>query len=133
MPDPITSPSAVTAQPLPPLPDLSAASAASPGAASTQPPGFLSALMSGILPVKQSVDAINAACKQIVQSGAIPGSESICSQIVALATSLLPMAAQSVLQPMGGMGGMGGVAGAVPGGPMPPPPGGPQPILSPQG
>lgn len=98
--------------------------------------GFLAQIMSGLAPVKQGVDAINAAAKQIVQSGAVPGAEQICGQIVALATSLLPMAAQGMLGSMGG--GMG--QGAGPGGPpsggggipsagAPPPPGGPQPIM----
>lgn len=76
-------------------------------------------LLSGIAPIKTAVDGINQACKQIVQSNVIPGSEQICAQIVALATSLLPMAAQQVLQPSG-------VAGAAPGS-------SPQPGPSPQG
>lgn len=118
------SPSAVTAAPMPPLPDLSAAGSPGPGAASSQPPGFLASLLSGIAPVKSGVDAINSACKQIVQSGAVPGAEQVCAQIVALATSLLPMAAQNAMQPMGQAGG-----GA--GGPMPPPPGGPAPLGGP--
>ena len=121
------NPSAATAAPLPPLPDLSAQGGSGPqGAASSQPPGFLASLLSGIAPVKSGVDAINQACKQIVTSGAVPGAEQICGQIVALATSLLPMAAQSAMQPMGPSGG-----GA--GGPMPPPPGGPAPLSPPQG
>lgn len=59
----------------------------------------MASLMSGIAPIKAAVDAILMACKQIVQSGAIPGSEQACGQIVALATSLLPMAAQQVMMP----------------------------------
>lgn len=85
----------------------------------------MSALVSGIAPVKNGVDGILQACKSIVQSGAVPGAEQICGQIVALATSLLPMAAQSALQPGGG-GGAGaippmGAAPAGPGGPPAPP------------
>lgn len=61
-------------------------------------------LLSGVMPIKQGVDGIMAACQQIVQSGMVPGAEQICSQIMQLASSLLPMAAQSALQP-GAMGG----------------------------
>ncbi len=103
------------ASPLPPLPDLGSAGgtgAAGPGG----PPGLMSALVSGIAPVKMGVDQVLAACKQIVQSGAVPGAEQICGQIVALATSLLPMAAQSALQPSGAGGGIPAVG---PGGPPP--------------
>jgi hypothetical protein len=71
-------------------------------------------LMSGIAPIKSAVDGIHAACRQIVQSGVIPGSEQVCGQIVALATSLLPMAAQQVLQPGGGSGGPIPPVGAAP-------------------
>jgi len=78
-------------------------------------------MLSGIMPVKSAVDAINAACKQIVQAGSVPGAEQVCGQIVALATSLLPMAAQAAMQP--GQG--GGVGPSIP---MPPPPGGPAPL-----
>jgi hypothetical protein len=84
----------------------------------------MAALVSGIAPVKNSVDGILQACKAIVNSGAVPGAEQICAQIVALATSLLPMAAQSALQPSGPQGG-----NAIPGvgapGPQPAGPGGP--------
>lgn len=65
----------------------------------------MASLVAGIAPVKTAVDGILAACRQIVQSGAVPGSEQVCGQIVALATSLLPMAVQQVLQPGGGSGG----------------------------
>lgn len=104
--------------PLPPLPDLSGQSSA-PGAA--QPGnGAFAALLAGITPVKTAVDAINMACKQVVQSGAIPGSEQICAQIIALANQLVPMAAQ---QAMGGQSA----------GPAPmQPPGGPVPVQKPQ-
>lgn len=85
--------------------------------------------MSGVAPVKNAVDAINAACKSIVQSGAVPGSEQVCGQIIALSSSLLPMAIQQATQP--GMGGQSAApgAGGPPGlGAMPPSPGGPAPI-----
>ncbi len=59
----------------------------------------MQALVSGLAPIKSAVDQILAACKVIVQSGAVPGSEQPCGQIVALATSLLPMAAQQMMQP----------------------------------
>lgn len=94
------------AAPLPPLPNLSSGGqgdTSTPGAAS----GGMAQLLSGIAPVKTGVDAIHMACKQIVQSGVIPGAEQVCGQIIALATSLLPMAAQSILQPISG-GGPGG-------------------------
>lgn len=97
---------------MPPLPDLPTAGAAAPQG------DMMASLMSGIAPVKQGVDAILAACKQIVQSGVIPGAEQPCGQIVALATSLLPMAAQTL------MGAGGGAGGSVP--PAGPPPMGPQ-------
>lgn len=115
------SPSGVTAAPLPPLPDLNS-SGGTGGGTDPASSGLLASLMSGIAPVKMGVDQILAAAKQIVQSGSVPGAEQVCGQIVALATSLLPMAAQAAMAP--GMGG-GGMAAA------PPPPGGPQPILAP--
>lgn len=90
-PNPGSSPGAA---PLPPLPNLSGSSGqAAPGG------NDMASLMSGIAPIKAAVDSILMACKQIVQSGAIPGSEQACGQIVALATSLLPMAAQQMMQP----------------------------------
>lgn len=103
VPTPGSSPGAA---PLPPLPALSGrgqGDTSTPGAA----PGGMSSLLSGIAPVKAGVDQIMQACKGIVQSGVIPGAEQVCGQIIALATSLLPMAAQSVLQPISG-GGPGG-------------------------
>ena len=75
----------------------------------------MSSIISGLAPVKAAVDQIRMACKQIVQSGIIPGAEQPCSQIVAMATSLLPMAVQASMQPG---------SGAVPGGPPPGPGGG---------
>lgn len=117
------TPSAVTAASLPPLPDLS--SSASAGAGSDQPnSGILAALMSGVAPVKMQVDTINKACQEIAKLGTIPGAEQICGQIVALATSMLPMAAQSAM----GMGGGGQGMSA-----MPPPPNGPAPMAPPPG
>jgi hypothetical protein len=59
----------------------------------------LAGMLAGVAPVKAAVDAIVKACTSIVQSGSIPGAEQPCSQIVALATSLLPMAAQQMMQP----------------------------------
>jgi hypothetical protein len=70
-------------------------------------------MLAGIAPVKMAVDQINQAVKTIVQSGAIPGFEQVGAQIIALANSALPMAAQNALQP----GGQGG----GPTGPPPPP------------
>lgn len=108
--------------PLPPLPDLQSA----PQTNNEQGhQDVMAALMSGIAPVKSSVDSINQACKMIVKSGVIPGAEQICGQIISLATSLLPMAAQNLLQPAGGgqpqQGGPGQMS-------MLPPPGGPAPM-----
>ena len=89
-------PTSAASAPAPPLPDLQ-------GGGSQKSAGNpLASIMAGIQPIKTAVDSINAACKAIVQSGVIPGSEQVCGQIVALATSLLPMAAQQVLQPGGG-------------------------------
>lgn len=83
------------AAPLPPLPALSGAG----GSGATGGQSSMADMMSGIAPVKSAVDQIIAACKMIVQSGAIPGAEQPCGQIIALATSLLPMAVQQALQP----------------------------------
>lgn len=104
------NPTAQAAQtaPLPPIGNLPT-SAGGPA-----PSGGMSAIMSGIAPVKSAVDAILAASQAIVQSGAVPGAEQVCSQIVALATSLLPMAAQQAMMP-----GPGGPASPGPGGPGP--------------
>lgn len=106
------------AAPLPPLPNLSGSGGAPAGAAPGGQDG-MAALMSGIAPIKMAVTQILTACQQIVKSGAIPGAEQPCGQIVALATSLLPMAAQQALQPMGA----GGGASPLPpvGGGSPPP------------
>jgi len=89
-------------QPLPPLPDLQSAQQTGGGQTGT-PPDAMAAMIAGIAPVKKGVDVILQACKEIVQSGAVPGAEQPCGQIVALATSLLPMAAQAAS--MGGGGG----------------------------
>ena len=121
--------SAAASAPLPPLPDLPAApDAGGGGSASADPSGFLSSVLSGIAPVKMAVDQIHSACQQIVQSGSVPGAEQICGQIVALASSLLPMAAQQALQPAAGGSAIGMMA--PPGLPAPvggggPPGGGP--------
>lgn len=118
---------AVSAAPLPPLPNLPAAPMAGGAGAPAGAPGFLSAILSGIAPVKSAVDQIQMACRQIVQSGSVPGGEQICAQIVALAASLLPVAAQNAVQNSGmGAGGPGMGMGGL--SPLPPPPGGPQPI-----
>jgi len=108
-------------QPMPPLPEMQ--TGPSGGGMGGDPNSAMAAILSGIAPVKAAVDAIRSACQQIVQSGAVPGSEQICGQIVSLSSQLVPMAAQQALQPMGGGGGMGG------GLPMPPPPGGPAPMM----
>ena len=102
----------IASSPLPPLPDISGSSAG------VTPPqsDAMSAMMSGVAPVKGAVDQILSAAKTIVQSGAVPGAEQVCGQIIALATSLLPMAIQQALQP--GMG--GGSGGAAPQGSIPP-------------
>ncbi len=100
-PNPGSSPGAA---PLPPLPNLSGGGAGA--ATGGQDP--MAAIMAGVAPIKQAVDSILAACKQIVQSGVIPGAEQPCGQIVALATSLLPMAAQQLMAP-GGQQPQGGI------------------------
>lgn len=118
---PTPVPSAVTAQPLPPLPDLSSTASTGGGSADPTSSSPLAAIMSGIMPIKSGVDAIQAACQQIVKAGTIPGAEQICGQIVALATSLLPMAAQAAMGP-GAATGMGNGPSMAP---MPPPSNGP--------
>lgn len=75
----------------------------------------MASLVSGVAPIKASVDSIIAECQKVVKSGAIPGAEQPCGQIVALAASLLPMAIQQAMQPGGGA-------------PPPPPTGGPGPV-----
>lgn len=113
------SPQSAAAAPLPPLPPPQSAGQPQGG----DQGGSMQAMLSGIAPVKMGVDQIVTACKQIVQSGAIPGSEQICGQILALATSLLPMAAQQMMQPGGGNGGGPQAGGIGPVGAPPPPPG----------
>jgi hypothetical protein len=112
----------VTSRPLPPLPDLSAPKGAGGGAPAAPGSDPLASILSGIAPVKNAVDQIQQACQMVVQSGAIPGAEQICGQIVTLATSLLPMAAQNMLQPGAGAAPPGGPPGGMQ---MMPPPGGP--------
>lgn len=125
----------VTDKALPPLPSLSGQPSEQSGGPGAGSPGFLSSILSGIAPVKSAVDQINAACKAIVQSGTIPGAEQVCAQIVALANSMLPMAAQSLLQPVAGGGALAnaGTPSGAPGGlsapALPPPPGGPAPLM----
>lgn len=85
----------------------------------------MQALLMGVMPVKTGVDSILGACKQIVQSGAIPGAEQICGQIMALATQLLPMAASQMMGPSAGMQG-GGIPPVTVTPNQGPPPGGPQ-------
>lgn len=127
-----SSVAASTAQSLPPL-NLPSGGSGGPGVSAgsgTQNP--MAAIMSGVAPVKMAVDQIMQACKQIVQSGAVPGAEQVCGQIVAMATQLLPMALQGAMG--GGMGGAMGAPGAGPGAgpggltPPPGPPPGPQPM-----
>ena len=131
-PTPTTDASAA-AQPLPPLPNLGGPKA-SVGA--PPPNGALAAIMSGIAPIKSSVDIINGECRKIIATGTIPGAAQILGQVVALVNSLLPMAAQNLLQPNqpGGVGpgGPGGPGAGGPGPGMPPPPGLP-PNLPPGG
>ncbi len=106
------SPQSSGSAPLPPLPDLQ--SAQGTGGAPAGPQDAMAALVSGIAPIKNAVDSIVAACKQVVQSGAVPGAEQVCAQIVALATSLLPMAAQQALQPGNGGGPISAIGGGQP-------------------
>lgn len=111
--------------PLPPLGNLQSAGATGGG---DPQQSAMAALVSGLAPIKNAVDSIAAACRQIVQSGAIPGAEQPCSQIVSLAASLLPMAMQQAMQPQPGAPPQSGPPQAmqgVPGG-GPPTPGGPQ-------
>ena len=94
---------------------------AQPAAASAKQGGFLKAILQGTQPIQDAVTAIQQACKQIVTSGAVPGSEQICAQIIAASQQFVPMAVQ---QAMGGQGQQGGLT---------PPPGGPQGGPPPQG
>ena len=99
---------------MPPLPNLSGGGDSGAAAGGHDMAG----MMSGLMPVKMGVDSIIKGAQMIVQSGAVPGSEQVCGQIVALATSLIPMAAQQAMHP-----------GPVPpvasqGGPGAPPPAG---------
>lgn len=123
-PAPFTS--ASSDAPLPPLSSLPT----SPGQGGPAPDSPLAGLMSAILPIKAATEQIRSACQQIVQSGAVPGAESVCAQIIALSSSLMPMAAQNAMQGMGPMGGMDAGMGMGGGGglALPPPPGGPPPI-----
>jgi hypothetical protein len=115
--DPTSLGSSPATAPLPPLPNLRGGER--PGRKTKD--NSMATLMSGIMPVKSGVDSILSACQQIVRSGVIPGAEQVCGQIIALATALLPMAAQQVLQPGAGGGPIAPVGGAA--GPPPPAPG----------
>lgn len=101
-------PTSSTQAPLPPLPDMNK----SGGGQAGQPDNPMAQVMAGVAPVKSAVDAIMQACKMIVSSGAIPGSEQVCSQIMALSTSLLPMAVQQAMMPQGPPSGTIGGLGA---------------------
>jgi hypothetical protein len=114
--------SGAASQSLPPLPDFGGDS----NAPQTGNQDALAALMSGIAPIKKHTDAIIQAAKEIVKLGTIPGAEQIASQIISLATSLVPMAAQNLLNPMGGGPAQGGNPGGMD--QMLPPPGGPAPM-----
>lgn len=116
-PTPATS---AGAAPLPPLPDLPT----QPAAALPKQGGFLKAILAGTQPVQDAVTAIQQACKQIVVSGAVPGSEQIAAQIIALANQFVPMAVQQA---------MGGQGGGQPQGLTPPPGGAPPQGPPPQG
>lgn len=113
------------AAPMPPLPDFNTDPNTQP---QTGNKDVLASLMSGIAPIKKSVDTILEESKKIVKAGVIPGSEQVVAQIVALATSLLPMAAQNLLNPMGGGGSMGPGLGQDQSMQMLPPSGGPAPM-----
>lgn len=116
-PSPTPATSAGTA-PLPPLPDLPA----QPAAASAKQGGFLKAILQGTQPVQDAVTSIQQACKQVVTSGAVPGSEQICAQIIALAQQLVPMAVQQAMGGQGGVAPQGGQPLTPPPGPQAPPP-----------
>jgi hypothetical protein len=116
---PVPASPLVAQAPLPPVGQLRTAPSADP----SQPPSPLAGMIAGLLPVKTAIDQIEAACQQIVQSGTVPGAAQICSQIVAAAKQLLPMAMQ------GAMGQMG----AGPGPNLPPQAGPPQGIPPAQG
>jgi hypothetical protein len=115
-----------SAAPAPPLPPLDTTGSGASDQAAVSP---MAQMIAGITPVKSAADQILMACKQIVMSGAVPGSEQICGQIISLATQLVPMALQ---QQMGGQA--MGMGGGQPSSPAPmAPPQGPQPVTGPQG
>lgn len=103
-----TSGSAHGSAPLPPLPNLSS------GGDQEARGNPLDSLIAGIGPVVKARDMIQEACKLVVQSGMVPGVEQSAGQVLALANSWVPMAAQQHLQPqnagqptpMGPVGGM---------------------------
>jgi hypothetical protein len=84
---------------LPPLPSGLSDNSGGKDAGGAGKSSPLAGLISGLTPVKMGVDRIVQECKSIVQGGNVPGAEQVCGQIIALATSLLPMAAQSMMQP----------------------------------
>ena len=122
-PDRTPTSAGASAAELPPLPDLNTKPT---DQTQTGNKDVLAALMTGIGPIKKHTDAIVQAAKEIVKSGTIPGAEQIAAQIISLATSLVPMAAQNLLNPMGASG--GAVQGGNDVGAMMPPSGGPAPM-----
>lgn len=128
------SPSAQTAGTsalYPPLPDMGSSGTGDAGAGAPGG-GFLASLMGAVGPVKQSVDQINSACQQIVQSGKVPGAEQICGQIISMANQLTMMALQQAAQ-SGQGGSASGMNDGPQGGPIPPAAGAPPTPLPGQG
>ena len=120
MGSPDSQPTSASTAELPPLPNFSQQG----NQPQTGKQDLLASLMSGIAPIKKNVDAINQAVKEIVKLGTIPGAEQIGAQIIALANQLTPMAAQNLLNPMGGSVQPGQGQDLQ----MMPPPGGPAPM-----
>jgi len=116
------NPTNAASAPLPPLPDMNTGGDTQP---QTGNKDVLASLMSGVGPVKKHADTIVQSAKEIVKMGVIPGAEQVAAQIISLATSLVPMAAQNLLNPMGGAVQSGNSSGM---GQMLPPPGGPAPL-----
>lgn len=109
---PSTNPASTSA--LPPLPDLN--KGGMPGGGPQDP---MAAVMAGVAPVKQGVDLIMKGCQMVVASGAVPGVEQGVQQVIAMATSWLPMAVQQAMTPQGP---------APVGAPAPPQQGPPSPV-----
>ncbi|MDE2102404.1 MAG: hypothetical protein KGL39_34475 [Patescibacteria group bacterium] len=114
-------PTSAASASLPPLPDFGGNGGGGGNGPQTGNQDALASLMSGIAPIKKNTDAIIQAAKEIVKLGTIPGAEQIAAQIISLATSLVPMAAQNLLNPMGGAA-QGSMSQMLP------PPGGPAPL-----